>query len=217
MSVTKKILFLNYADSHPDDVKMFNNLSLHLSILKDKVEAWSIAKIMGGDVKEEMINTNFKNADAVIHLLSVHFENENQCLKLLENSIRENKKIIPILISSFDWESDASLANLKDEILPEDKKPVDSYNNHNEILTEIVKLIRVEVFGDSIPEPRKSDRGFYYILAAIVFLTGCTTTWWVYSTFHKISICIMVFLMFCCIILFVLRKVLFPTNISSIK
>ncbi len=217
MPAIKKILFLNYADSHADDVKMFNNLSLHLSILQDKVEAWSKTKIMGGEVKEDVINANFENADAVIHLLSVHFGTENQCLKLLEKSINENKKIIPILISSFDWESDPSLANLKDEMLPEDKKPVDTYNNNNAILTEIVKLIRVEVFGDSVPEPRKSDRAFYYILAAIVFLTGCTATWWVYFTFNKISICIMVFLMFCCIILFVLRKVLFPTNISSIK
>jgi hypothetical protein len=217
MAVTKKILFLNYADSHPDDVKMFHNLSLHLSILKDKAESWSKSKLMGGEVKEDVINSNLKNADAVIHLLSVHFENENQCLKLLETSIREKKKIIPILISSFDWESDASLAVLKDELLPEDKKPVDSYTNHNEILTKIVKLIRAEVFGDSITASQKSDRGFYYVLAVIVFLTGCATTWWVYTSFNKISVGIMVFLMFCCIVLFVLRKVLFPTNISSIK
>jgi hypothetical protein len=217
MPVTKKILFLNYADNSPDDVKMFHNLSLHLSILKDKVEAWSKAKIMAGEVKEEIINANIKNADAVIHLLSVHFENENQCLKLLETSILEKKKIIPILISSFDWESDESLAHLKNEMLPEDKKPIDSYNNPNEVFTEIVKSIRVEVFGDSIPEPPKSDRNFYYILATIVFLIGCSATWWVYTTFHKISISVMVFLMFCCIILLVVRKVLFPTNISSIK
>lgn len=212
----KKILFLNYADSHPDDVKMFNNLSLHLSILKDKAEAWSKGRILAGEVTDAAIIENFKKADAIIHLLSVHFENEKSCLQLLENSIKENKKIIPILISSFDWESDAVLRELQNRFLPENKEPVDSFTNNNEILTEIVKLIRAEIFGDKISEARKSDHGFYYLLSAIVFLAGCAATYWVQTTFHQFSISIMIFLMFSCIILFVLRKILFPTNISSL-
>ena len=213
----KKILFLNYADSHPDDVKMFNNLSLHLSILKDKVESWSKGRIIAGEVKDEIINQNFKKADAIIHLLSVHFENEKQCLALLENSIKEDKKIIPILISSFDWESDSLLKNLQDKLLPENKEPVDSFKNNNEILTDIVKLIRAEILGEKVSDKRKSDRGFYYILSAIVFLAGCAATYWIHTTFGQLSISIMVFLMFCCVVLFVLRKILFPTNISSIQ
>src|SRR5688572_5815954 len=129
MPAQKKKLFLNYANSHPDDVALFNNLALHLSILKDKIDPWFRGKILAGEVMDDVIKANLKNADAVIHLLSIHFENEAQCVELLKNSLKEKKKNFPILISSFDWESDTTLMSLKDEILPSDGRPIDAYPN----------------------------------------------------------------------------------------
>src|SRR5687767_755650 len=217
MSSAKKKLFLNYANSHPDDVAHFNNLSLHLSILKDKVETWFKEKTLAGDVKEDAIRENLKNADAVIHLLSIHFENEAQCVELLKNSIRDNKKNIPILISYFDWESDVVLVSLKDEMLPKDGKPIDAYPNSNEILTDVVKMVRSEIFDEEYSDAKNSSRNFYYILAGIIFLMGSIASFWVFTNLNDISLGIITFLMTCCIILFVLRKVVFPTNISALK
>lgn len=208
---------MNYANSHPDDVAMHNNLSLHLSILKDKVDPWSRGKILAGDVKDDVIHDNLKNADAVIHLLSIHFENETQCVEVLKNSLKENKKNFPILISSFDWESDVTLMSLKDQMLPKDGKPVDKYQNFNEVLTDVVKIIRLEILGGEYSDTKVSGRSFYYILAGFVFLIGCTASFWVYDTLQDISLAIITFLMSCCIILLVLRKVIFPTNISALK
>jgi|SRR5687767_5801682 len=217
MSSAKKKLFLNYANSHPDDVAHFNNLSLHLSILKDKVETWFKEKTLAGDVKEDAIRENLKNADAVIHLLSIHFENEAQCVELLKNSIRDNKKNIPILISYFDWESDVVLVSLKDEILPRDGNPIDAYPNSNKILAAVVKKVRSEIFNEDYSDKKMSTRNFYYILAGVIFLTGVAGTVWVYTTVDDPLLSLITFLMTCCIIFFVLRKVVVPTNISALK
>lgn len=215
MSNTKKILFLNYADTNPDDIVMFRNLSLHLSVLKDKIESWSKNKVTPGEESQSVIEQNFKKADAVIHLLSIHFENENQCIALLEDSMKENKTIIPILISPFDWESDSTLKQLEHKLLPENKTPVDSFKNNNEILTQIVKAIKSEIFGQSMPDTKRNDRWFYYALAFIVLSIGCIASYWVHTIFNNFIISLGVLLMFLCVIVFVLRKIIFPTNISS--
>ena len=217
MSSAKKKLFLNYANSHPDDIALFNSLALHLSILKDKIDPWFKGKILAGEVRDDVIHANLKDADAVIHLLSIHFENEAQCVELLKNSVRDKKKNFPILISSFDWESDLVLMSLKDEILPKDGKPIDAYPNSNEILTNVVKMVRSEIFDEEYSDTKNSSRNFYYILAGILFLIGGIASFWVFTNLNDISLSIITFLMTCCIILFVLRKVVFPTNISALK
>jgi hypothetical protein len=213
----KKKLFLNYADSHPDDKKIFQNLCLHLSPMRDRIAPWSRSNVNPGEEVNETIQANFSSSDAVVHLLSINFENENQCLDLLENSIKSNKRNIPILISSFDWESDPKLLDFRDEMLPSPDSPMDTFANQNQVFVKIIKTIRKEVLGDDAPFEMKSDRGFYFILAGVVFLLGCAATLWVHSILGQIYISMMVFLMFCCIILFTLRKVVFPTNISSLK
>src|SRR5688572_4588524 len=164
MSSAKKKLFLNYANSHPDDIALFKNLALHLSIIKDKIDPWFKRKILAGEVRDDVIHANLKDADAVIHLLSIHFENEAQCVELLKNSIRDNKKNIPILISYFDWESDVVLVSLKDEILPRDGNPIDAYPNSNKILAAVVKKVRSEIFNEDYSDKKMSTRNFYYIL-----------------------------------------------------
>jgi len=213
----KKKLFLNYADGHPDDKKIFQNLCLHLSPMKDRIDQWSRSSVIPGEEIDQSIQTNFSNSDAVVHLLSINFENENQCLELLENSIKSKKRIIPILISSFDWESDPKLIDFRDEMLPACDMPIDTFANQNQVFVKIIKAIRKEVLGDDSPFEMKSDRSFYFILSGVVFLLGCAATLWVHSILGQIYISAMVFLMFCCIILFTLRKVVFPTNISSLK
>jgi hypothetical protein len=212
----KKKLFLNYSDSDPDDRRIYQNLRLHLSPVSGRIEAWSPSNIAPGEEITNTIQTNFTNADAVIHLLSIHFENETQCVDLLKKSVESRKTNIPVLISSFDWESDPLLTNLKKEILPSHDSPVDTFTNQDQVFTSIIKAIRREVLGDDTPFEMKSDRRFYYVLSGIVLALGVVATLWVQATFAQLYISLMVFLMFCCIILFTLRKVVFPTNISSL-
>ncbi|WP_221392584.1 hypothetical protein [Dyadobacter sp. NIV53] len=216
MAVKKK-LFLNYSTSNPADITMYQNLSLHLSPIKDRIDHWSKSNVLSGEDTEKAIQANFSDSDAVIHLLSINFENEDQCVGLLESSIREKKQNIPVLISSFDWESDPHLFSLKDAILPSASQPIDTFPNQNSAFTAIVQSIKSEVLGDRTPLKVRSDRNFYFILASILCIMAVAATHWVYTTFGQLNISIMMVLLFCCIILFVLRKVIFPTNISSLK
>lgn len=216
MPSSRKIVFLNYSNS-ADDIIMHRNFRLHLSVFKDKIGSWSKDDIDGGINKKEAIDDNLKKADAVIHLLSIHFENEEQCVELLKNSVKDKKKNYPILISSFDWESDDTLINLRDELLPKDGKPLDTHSNFNATFAEMVKIIRTEILGEKESAVKVNGRSFYYILSGFILLIGGITSYYVYDQLNNISLTLIVFLMFCCIILFVLRKIVFPTNISALK
>ena len=210
----KKKIFFSYSEN---DQRQFNNLCLHFSVLQDKAEFWYKAKLSGGDNRQEVIQQKVSESDIFLHLLSVNYVNDADCRKQFASSVSGNKILIPVLLSSFDWESDENFSRLKDEILPEDKRPVDLHENFNEVCTEIVQTVKHVVYGEKIPPKNKNSRAFYWILAAIVLIIGSLTSVYVYSLFDDWMIPVIVFLMFVSIDLLILRKLLFPTNISSVK
>lgn len=214
-SLPRKKLFLNYSTGNQEDVKMYNNLSLHLSVIRDRIDPWSVSYIKPGDEPDKEIQQNFEGSDAIVHLLSINFENDNQCLSLLLNGIKEKKQNIPILISSFDWESDTNLAALREQILPHPDQPIDTFSNPNLVFKTIIQALRAKVLGDSAPAKMKSDRTFYYIFTAVILAMGVVATSYAQSTFGDFRATVLVALMFLCIALFIIRKVLFPTNIST--
>ena len=219
MEKNKKILFLNYAHSDPNDSVLYRNLYLHLSILNNKIEAWSKDKILAGDEKDNSIQNMIKKSDAVVHLLSVNFGNKEECLELFKQSVEHNKKNIPVLISSFPWEEYNSIfPGIEEKILPGDQTPIDLQPNTNKVLSDIVQKIKAEVTGVNTKKERKmSDRLFYYILSGIVAVMGIFSTVFVHSKINEWNISILVALMFVCIILIILRKIIFPTNVASLK
>jgi TIR domain len=212
----KKKIFFCYSDNE-NDQRQFTNLCLHFSVLQDKAELWYKAKLIGGDNTDEVIQQKVSESDIFLPLLSVHYLNDANCQKQFETSISDKKILIPVLLSSFDWQSDEHLKNLGQEILPEDKRAIDLHENFNEVCTEIVQNVKKVVFGEKIAKKNDNSRTFYWILAAIILIIGGLSAVFVYKLFQDFIIPVIVFLMFVSIDLLILRNLLFPTNISSLK
>lgn len=210
----KKKIFFTYSEK---DKTQFNNLCLHFSVLQDKAEFWYKDKLQGGDDTKEVITKKLSESDILLHLLSAYSANDPACNEQFAISVSGKKKIIPVLLSSYDWQSDNNFNKFEDTILPEDKQPIDLHKNFNEVCTEIVQDIKQTVFGEKVSSKNKNSRLFYWILGSIVFVIGTLTSIYVYRLFNDWMIPVIVFLMFVCIDLLILRKLLFPTNISSVK
>ena len=210
-----KKIFFNYSNES-EDVKMMCNLCLHFAVLKDKVELWHKGKILPGDTIDETIHKNFNDSDAAMHLLSLSYAAEDDCMELLKEGMDQRKENIPVLLSSFDWESDTNIKQLKEKLLPHDHKPIDIHSNYNEMYTEIVRTVKREVLGIK-GEVKFNTRSFYYILAAASLVAGGFVANWANSIFGNLGITLAVFSLFIIAALFTLRKIIFPTSISTSK
>ena len=212
----KKKIFFCYSDNE-NDQRQFTNLCLHFSVLQDKAELWYKSKLKGGDETDEIIQQKVAESDIFLHLLSVHYFNDANCKKQFDVSVSDKKVLIPVLLSSFDWQSDENLKKFEDEILPEDKRAIDLHPNFNAVCTEIVQNVKKVVFGENSVRKSNNGRTFYWLLAALILVIGGLSSVFVYNLFNDLIIPIIVFLMFLSIDLFILRNLLFPTNISSLK
>jgi len=210
-----KKIFFNYADQK-EDTEMMQNLCLFFAVLKDKVLLWHKDKILPGDVRKDALNKNLDDSDAAIHLLSNSYENEPGCKEILNRSLQQNKKNIPVLISTFPWEMDNTLLQLKNDLLPHDKKPVNSNSKPEVVYTEIVRSVKKDLLGDET-KLSFNDRWYYYILAAIALAAGFFAAYWTNDIFNSLTITLLVFLLFAVTALFILRKIIFPTSVTTYK
>lgn len=210
-----KKIFFNYADE-AEDKKMMCNLCLHFAVLKNDLELWHKGKILPGDVVNDSLSRNFKDSDAALHLLSISYATEDQCVNLLNQGIQLHKKNIPVLLSSFDWESLKPVQELKDELLPEDHQPIDTHQNSNAAYTGIVRAVKKEVLGIESNEP-ENERPFYYMVAALALLTGVGVSVWMQKELEHIGLTLGVFSLFILTALFALRKIIYPTTVSTLK
>ena len=210
-----KKIFFNYADDE-EDIKITQDLCLYFAVLKDKVSLWHKDKIMPGDVIKDALHKNLDDADAAVHILSVAYENENDCKEILDKSILQNKKNIPVLVSTFPWEFDDAIVKLKAELLPHDHKPVDLHTNTHVVYTEIVYSVKNKLFGAG-PNLQFNQRGYYYLLAGIALAAGFIAAFFANDIFGSLAVSLLAFTMFACTALFILRKIIFPTSVSTSK
>lgn len=210
-----KKIFFNYSGEEKEII-MTNNLCLHFVVLKDKISIWHKGKIFPGDVVKDELEKNLEDSQAAVHLLSAAYENDDDCTDILQRSLEGNKKNIPVLLTSFDWESDAKLLPLKAAMLPQDKRAVDLHPNQNLVYTEIVKSVKKDLLGDD-SKLSFNDRGYYFILAAIALLVGFVAAWYTNVLFGSFTISLLVFLLFVAAALFVIRKIIFPVSVTTYK
>jgi TIR domain len=210
-----KKIFFNYSDE-AEDAKMMRNLCLHFSVLKDKVDLWHKGKILPGDTVDEELSFNLNNADAVLHLLSISYAAEDDCMELLDQGIKQDKNNIPVLLSSFDWQSVDPIKQLEEKLLPQDHKPVDVHPNYNEVYTEIVQTVKKDVLGME-GKAGSGGRIFYYILSALILAVGSLVTIWANNIFNHLGITLGVFALFVISAFLTIRKIIFPTSISTSK
>jgi TIR domain len=136
-------IFLSYAH---EDEDMKNQLDKHLIMLKrtEKIEVWQDRKIMAGDVWDESIKKELHDADIILLLISVDFNNskyiwEHEVSDAMMRHEKGEVRVIPIILRRCEW-SDMPYAKL--QAIPIGAKPVSSFTDKDEAYMIIAKSIR---------------------------------------------------------------------------
>ena len=211
----KKIFF--NSSSQEEDIKAADDLCLFFAVLKDKVSLWHKDKIMPGDDRNIALDQNLNDSDVAIHLLSNAYENEPLCAEIMSKSIEQHKKNIPVLVSTFPWELDDTLVQLKEEFVPHDLVPLSRRTDDDKraVYTGIVKDVNNELLGAG--KISFNDRGYYFLLSGIALVAGFFAAWYTNDIFGSLTMTLLVFLMFIFVALFIVRKVIHPTSVSTYK
>lgn len=139
-------IFLSY--SHIDEA-MKTQLDRNLIGLKksNKIEVWQDRAIMAGDVWDEKISTAILEADIILLLISVDFNNSEYIwdkeLKIaLERHKKNEVRVIPVILRPSDL-TDMPYMNL--QALPTGAKPITEFADADIAYTNAAKGIRAVV------------------------------------------------------------------------
>jgi hypothetical protein len=139
-------IFLSYA--HEDEA-MKTQLDRNMIMLKrsDKIAVWQDRAIMAGDVWDQEISDALANADIILLLISVDFNNSQYIwdkeLKIaLERHDKNEARVIPVILRTCEW-SDMPYAKL--QALPTGAKPISSFADTDVAYTDVAKGIRMVV------------------------------------------------------------------------
>ena len=219
MGAAKKIFF-SYSN-HNEDLELYNKIYKHFA-------AYSKIGLLGIIDKKEIfrinndktrINEILKESDITIPLLSIDYVTDDECLEQFQHACSQQRKIVPVLLRDFDWESFQDITQHKKNILPLDKTSVQTHLGEDSNKEEVFKEIALRIKGMAIPEIgalsiQQSPKMFYYIIAALVLAIGAIAAWLLYDHTRQILFSLMAFLMFVCIALLSLKNVLFPGKIK---
>ncbi len=219
---TPKKIFFSYSNQS-EDLELYSKIHKHFAAyagigLLGIIDKKELFKLTGDKSK---ITELLKTSDITVPLLSIDFINDEDCLKQLETAADDNKIIIPVLLRDFDWEAFKDITKYRQQMLPNDFKPVENHitagSNDDTVFKEIAQHVKALIF----PEVRsmkvqKTNHGFYYIVAGLVFITGIVASVIVYniSTNQKILFTVLSILMFASIGLIALKNVLFPNKLN---
>ncbi|WP_437682868.1 pentapeptide repeat-containing protein [Sorangium sp. So ce131] len=136
-------LFFSY--SHKDEA-LRDALETHLALLKREglLQSWHDRRIAAGDAWAGQIDEHLHEADVILLLVSADFLASDYCFdremrRALERHDAGEARVIPVILRQTDWHS-APFARL--QALPNDGKPVTSWQNPDEAWTEVAKGIR---------------------------------------------------------------------------
>jgi hypothetical protein len=136
-------IFLSYAH---EDEDMKTQLDRHLIMLKktEKIEVWQDRKIMAGDTWDESIKKELHDADIILLLISVDFNNskyiwEHEVSCAMMRHEKDEARVIPVILRKCEW-SEMPFAKL--QAIPIGAKPVSSFIDKDEAYTTIARSIR---------------------------------------------------------------------------
>jgi hypothetical protein len=215
-----KKIFFAYSDD-PKDVELYREFNKHfktyarngLLMIIDKDELFR----QSGDTAKA--TQYVQEADITVPLLSVDYLGNEQCIKLIDTAVADNKTIIPVLLRDCNYDSIDKLKALEDKLLPEDKQSVTDHMNkeggQDEIFAAMAKRVKGVVFKelDSVVM-KSSPKLFYYILSGILLVLGVLAASYCSSRWGDWRLTAGIFLLFLIIALFALKDVLFPTKLS---
>lgn len=135
-------VFISYSQH---DEPMMRQLVAHLSMLE--ADLWPDRMLVGGERWAETLDDRLNTAEIVLLLVSHNFLSSNFCMKVeltraLERERKGETKIIPVIISDCDWEN-APFNQF--QILPTNRKAIESWEKQNEAFKDVVKGIRQKI------------------------------------------------------------------------
>lgn len=137
-------IFYSYASEK--DEELLRQLEKHLSILRWEglFTSWHKGKVDAGEEMAREIETRLKTADLILLLVSADFLDSNSCYSVeMQGALERHKagdaQVIPIILRAVDW-SKAPFSNLTP--LPDNGKPITSWENRDEAFTLVAKGIR---------------------------------------------------------------------------
>ena len=223
---TPKKIFFAYSN-HTEDLELYSKINKHFS-------AYAGIGLLGIIDKKEIFKLTadrnkvieiLKTSDITIPLLSIDFVNDAECISQLESAGGENKIIIPVLLRDFDWQAFNQISRYQEQMLPNDRTPVENHinrdSNDDTVFKEIAQQVKAVIFPEIRNlEVKRSSNTFYYIIAALVFITGIVSSVIVYNMtsnleqVQRILFAVLSILMFTCISLIALKNVLFPNKLN---
>jgi hypothetical protein len=140
---TALTMFISYA--HADEA-IKNELLKHLGPLRHLklVKTWDDREIKAGDKWDTEIARQLVSSQIILLLVSSDFINSVYCyekeLKVaLERQETENTRVVPVIVRSCLW-NHTPIAHL--QVLPKDAKPIASWDNQDEALTDVAEGLR---------------------------------------------------------------------------
>lgn len=139
-------VFLSYA--HADEA-MKTELDRNLVMLKrsEKINVWQDRMIQAGTEWDAVISTELANADIILLLISVDFNNSQYIwdkeLKVAMDRHEKNEaRVIPVILRTCEW-SEMPYAKL--QALPTNATPISSFADKDVAYTEVARSIRMLV------------------------------------------------------------------------
>lgn len=225
MCAPKKIFF-SYS-SQAEDLEFYQKINKHFKAYADIgllgiIDRKEIFKLTADKKKAVEI---LSGSDMAVLLLSIDYVTDEECIQQLEAASLNEVKIIPVLLRDFDWQAFTKITKYRQQILPDDLKPVENHITEGENDDTIFKEIAQNVKAIILPEigkleVQKTSNRFYYIIAGIVFITGIVVSAIVYSLtggysqMQRILFSSLSLLMFASIGLIALKNVLFPNKLN---
>lgn len=135
-------VFVSY--SHADE-KLKDALLKHLRPLERMkiISSWNDRRLLAGDTWDKEIDRNLEEADLVLFLVSIDFINSAYCYDIelkraLERHSRDGCKVVPIILRGCLWKH-TDFGKL--QALPRDGKPVTSWSDVDDALTNVAEGI----------------------------------------------------------------------------
>ena len=154
-------LFFSY--SHKDQ-GMRDEMDKYLSVLKrsNRIATWHDRKISAGSEWGKEIDEYLDRADIILLLVSADFLASDYCWGIeMKRALQRHELgqalVIPVILHPCDWE-DAPFA--KFQALPRDARPVSSWPDPAEALTDIARGIRdaAQKLAQEVPGATADER-----------------------------------------------------------
>lgn len=146
-------VFISYSQH---DEPMMRKLVAHLKMLN--ADLWHDRKLVAGDQWEEILDDRLNTAEITLLLISDHFFASDFCCntelpRALVRAKNGETIVISIIVSEYDWEHSPVSPF---QILPSNRKAVESWANQDEALKDVAKEIR-KAIEKLRPQPKPAE------------------------------------------------------------